>query len=198
MKPTICCILWFMEKEWKQLFCIHSIWEEIIKSIICCLAFNCLLWYLVCQISRLREYQGVDPHFDVIARQYHEIVKVIWLSFVAMNYHMVDGLLLTCWAAETGGHAVDNSPGGNGSETSPWSRGCLKTIFLVDHVWYMNAVDVIMLVDAIMWFDLTMCCFVAPDQSGWIGLCKVSSEHAMYTENISVCVMHLVILSSRI
>ncbi|KAL6848359.1 hypothetical protein ACP4OV_021653 [Aristida adscensionis] len=26
-------------------------------------------------ISRLREYQGVDPHFDVIARQYHEIVK---------------------------------------------------------------------------------------------------------------------------
>jgi len=29
----------------------------------------------LCQISRLREYQGVDPHFDVIARQYHEIVK---------------------------------------------------------------------------------------------------------------------------
>nr|XP_051195606.1 LOW QUALITY PROTEIN: AUGMIN subunit 4 [Lolium perenne] len=26
-------------------------------------------------VSRLREYQGVDPHFDVIARQYHEIVK---------------------------------------------------------------------------------------------------------------------------
>uniref|UniRef100_A0A0E0CDY9 Uncharacterized protein n=1 Tax=Oryza meridionalis TaxID=40149 RepID=A0A0E0CDY9_9ORYZ len=26
-------------------------------------------------VSRLREYQGVDPHFDAIARQYHEIVK---------------------------------------------------------------------------------------------------------------------------
>ncbi|AQK67905.1 AUGMIN subunit 4 [Zea mays] len=26
-------------------------------------------------VSRLREYQGVDPRFDVIARQYHEIVK---------------------------------------------------------------------------------------------------------------------------
>lgn len=25
--------------------------------------------------SRLREYQGVDPHFDEIARQYHDIVK---------------------------------------------------------------------------------------------------------------------------
>ncbi|OEL15250.1 AUGMIN subunit 4 [Dichanthelium oligosanthes] len=36
-------------------------------------------------ISRLREYQGVDPHFDVIARQYHEIVKVIWLNFVAVH-----------------------------------------------------------------------------------------------------------------
>lgn len=26
-------------------------------------------------VTRLREYQGVDPHFDTIARQYHEIVK---------------------------------------------------------------------------------------------------------------------------
>ncbi|KAK9155729.1 hypothetical protein Sjap_003209 [Stephania japonica] len=26
-------------------------------------------------VTRLREYQGVDPHFDSIARQYHEIVK---------------------------------------------------------------------------------------------------------------------------
>ncbi|VFQ81361.1 unnamed protein product [Cuscuta campestris] len=26
-------------------------------------------------ITRLREYQGVDPHFDMIARQYHDIVK---------------------------------------------------------------------------------------------------------------------------
>lgn len=25
--------------------------------------------------ARLREYQGVDPHFDEIARQYHDIVK---------------------------------------------------------------------------------------------------------------------------
>lgn len=29
------------------------------------------------QVTRLREYQGVDPHFDTIARQYHDIVKVI-------------------------------------------------------------------------------------------------------------------------
>ncbi|XP_030518821.1 AUGMIN subunit 4 [Rhodamnia argentea] len=26
-------------------------------------------------VTRLREYQGVDPHFDTIARQYHDIVK---------------------------------------------------------------------------------------------------------------------------
>ncbi|KAK9697134.1 hypothetical protein RND81_08G017000 [Saponaria officinalis] len=26
-------------------------------------------------VTRLREYQGVDPHFDQIARQYHDIVK---------------------------------------------------------------------------------------------------------------------------
>ncbi|GAB4859585.1 hypothetical protein Ancab_011058, partial [Ancistrocladus abbreviatus] len=26
-------------------------------------------------VTRLREYQGVDPHFDTIARQYHEIMK---------------------------------------------------------------------------------------------------------------------------
>jgi hypothetical protein len=38
-----------------------------------------------CQVSRLREYQGVDPRFDVIARQYHEIVKVIWLSVAATS-----------------------------------------------------------------------------------------------------------------
>ncbi|KAL8144201.1 hypothetical protein V2J09_017233 [Rumex salicifolius] len=27
-------------------------------------------------VTRLREYQGVDPHFDTIARQYHDITKV--------------------------------------------------------------------------------------------------------------------------
>ncbi|KAH9616926.1 hypothetical protein KSS87_020941 [Heliosperma pusillum] len=27
------------------------------------------------KVTRLREYQGVDPHFDKIARQYHDIVK---------------------------------------------------------------------------------------------------------------------------
>ncbi|KAF4346966.1 hypothetical protein G4B88_027673 [Cannabis sativa] len=26
-------------------------------------------------VTRLREYQGVDPHFDSIAKQYREIVK---------------------------------------------------------------------------------------------------------------------------
>lgn len=28
------------------------------------------------QVTRLHEYQGVDPHFDQIARQYRDIVKV--------------------------------------------------------------------------------------------------------------------------
>ncbi|PKI67704.1 hypothetical protein CRG98_011917 [Punica granatum] len=28
-------------------------------------------------VTRLREYQGVDPHFDTIATQYHEIVKAM-------------------------------------------------------------------------------------------------------------------------
>lgn len=32
--------------------------------------------FLIFQVTRLREYQGVDPHFDSIARQYHDIVKV--------------------------------------------------------------------------------------------------------------------------
>ncbi|KAL1103119.1 hypothetical protein V6Z11_D05G415100 [Gossypium hirsutum] len=26
-------------------------------------------------VTRLRDYQGVDPHFDTIARQYHDVVK---------------------------------------------------------------------------------------------------------------------------
>jgi len=26
-------------------------------------------------VTRLREYQGVDPHFDNIARRYHDLVK---------------------------------------------------------------------------------------------------------------------------
>ncbi|GKF35799.1 augmin subunit 4-like protein, partial [Tanacetum coccineum] len=26
-------------------------------------------------VTRLREYQGVDPHFDTIARQYQDMVK---------------------------------------------------------------------------------------------------------------------------
>ena len=34
------------------------------------------LFVYICQVTRLREYQGVDPHFDKIARQYHDIVKV--------------------------------------------------------------------------------------------------------------------------
>jgi HAUS augmin-like complex subunit 4 len=42
----------------------------------------------------LREYQGVDPHFDLIARQYHEIVKVIWLIFVAISFNICSMLSL--------------------------------------------------------------------------------------------------------
>ncbi|KAK9923400.1 hypothetical protein M0R45_031822 [Rubus argutus] len=35
---------------------------------------NSYLFYILWS-QRLREYQGVDPHFDTIARQYHDIVK---------------------------------------------------------------------------------------------------------------------------
>jgi hypothetical protein len=28
------------------------------------------------------EYQGVDPHLDVMARQYHQIVKVIIYNYI--------------------------------------------------------------------------------------------------------------------
>lgn len=45
---------------------------ELIKSPPSCV----LAFQLLYQVIRLREYQGVDPHFDTIARQYHDIVKV--------------------------------------------------------------------------------------------------------------------------
>lgn len=39
------------------------------------------------QVTRLREYQGVDPHFDNIARQYHDIVMVIMSCKTAIHFH---------------------------------------------------------------------------------------------------------------
>ncbi|XP_059664755.1 AUGMIN subunit 4-like isoform X3 [Cornus florida] len=38
------------------------------------LAYNKAVCFSI-MVTRLREYQGVDPHFDTIARQYHDIVK---------------------------------------------------------------------------------------------------------------------------
>ncbi|PKU87566.1 hypothetical protein MA16_Dca018097 [Dendrobium catenatum] len=32
-------------------------------------------FYRICLVTLLREYQGVDPYFDSIARQYNDIVK---------------------------------------------------------------------------------------------------------------------------
>jgi hypothetical protein len=48
-----------------------------------------------CQVSRLREYQGVDPHFDVIARQYHEIVKVTLTPLTTICHFLM--YLLVTW-----------------------------------------------------------------------------------------------------
>jgi hypothetical protein len=62
----------------------------------------------------LREYQGVDSRFDVIARQYLEIVRVILSGVAAISLLANHGR-----ASETGEHAVDNSPGGDGPKTSP-------------------------------------------------------------------------------
>lgn len=38
--------------------------------------FVLVIFWPLYQVTRLREYQGVDPHFDNIARQYHDIVQV--------------------------------------------------------------------------------------------------------------------------
>ena len=37
------------------------------------------------QVTRLREYQGVDPHFDAIARRYHDLVQVCALALFQLE-----------------------------------------------------------------------------------------------------------------
>lgn len=68
-------------------------------------------------MTRLREYQGVDPHFDTIARQYHEIVKVT--KFAYLNSSLVTvAVLILSFLAEIGEHAMDDTPSRNGPQTS--------------------------------------------------------------------------------
>lgn len=41
------------------------------------------------QVTRLREYQGVDPHFDNIARQYHDIVTVMTKIHISVKPNII-------------------------------------------------------------------------------------------------------------
>jgi hypothetical protein len=95
------------------------------------------------------------------------------------------------WASETGGHAVDNSPGGDGPETSPWSRSCLTPYLLETMFILLPECSGCELGVAVMWFDVGSC-FVAPDLSGWTAQCKVSSKHEIYMDDVSVCACFLV------
>lgn len=70
------------------------------------------------QVTRLREYQGVDPHFDTIARQYHDIVKVTKFTHLNCSLVTVAVLISCCFFAEIGEYAMDNTPSGNGPQTS--------------------------------------------------------------------------------
>lgn len=63
------------------------------------------------QVTRLREYQGVDPHFDTIARQYHDIVKVITMLTVAHYLVLVlNSKYYQYSLSETGKYAMDYPP----------------------------------------------------------------------------------------
>jgi len=50
------------------------------------------------QATRLREYQGVDPHFDDIARQYHDIVKVMIIYQICTSFapNVIDNVNQLC------------------------------------------------------------------------------------------------------
>lgn len=47
------------------------------------------------QATRLREYQGVDPHFDDIARQYHDVVKVTIIYQICTSFapNVIDNVI---------------------------------------------------------------------------------------------------------
>lgn len=52
----------------------------------------------VYQATRLREYQGVDPHFDDIARQYQDIVKVTIIYQICTSFapNVIDNVNQLC------------------------------------------------------------------------------------------------------
>lgn len=60
------------------------------------------------QVTRLREYQGVDPHFDTIARQYHDIVKVTPVCILPLLSKILSWISYLPRPAEIGKHAMDN------------------------------------------------------------------------------------------
>ncbi|TXG67593.1 hypothetical protein EZV62_008868 [Acer yangbiense] len=70
-------------------------------------------------VTRLREYQGVDPRFDTIARQYHDIVKSeqisfwVFSSFQQTNY-MVDLDVQIPSAYDPFSDTKDSAPGAKG------------------------------------------------------------------------------------
>lgn len=86
------------------------------------IVFMCFIYFILYlilfyKVTRLREYQGVDPHFDTIARQYHDIVKVGLLFCKCIFVYIFECLYYnTKSCAEIGKHAMDNSPGWNGFE----------------------------------------------------------------------------------
>ena len=49
------------------------------------------------QVTRLREYQGVDQDFDEIARRYHDLVTVsIYILFSHFSSLVDNGIRLWC------------------------------------------------------------------------------------------------------
>jgi hypothetical protein len=83
------------------------------------------------QVTRLREYQGVDPHFDTIARQYHDIVKVTPVCILPLLSKILS--LISCQPrpAEIGKHAMDNPSSWNGPETVTRSSKSLNWIYFL-------------------------------------------------------------------
>ena len=145
MNPSIFCTLWFMEKEWKQLFCIHFIWEEIIKSSIFCPSFNCLydIWSVSDFTITWVSGRGSTFRCDCKAVPWdckgnlaqfccHELTYGWWVIANLVELQKLEGMQWTIHQVE-----MDLKP--HHDHAAVW-----KPFFLVDHVWYLNAVDVIM------------------------------------------------------
>lgn len=83
------------------------------------------------QVTRLREYQGVDPHFDTIARQYHDIVKVTPVCILPLLLKILSLISCRPRPAEIGKHAMDNPSSWNGPETVTRSSKSLNWIYFL-------------------------------------------------------------------